>query len=125
MALAAGRSIQTAGWVHSEYCCAASEAPPCSGECHDAVFREISVSTRYIAALYKVLNALENANTSSEQGFAVFAEIATGIIFGALAGAMSTLMMSMNADSAEIADNLRTHRHHLLLLRPLSTAQIT
>eukprot|EP01048_Picozoa_sp_COSAG05_P019714 COSAG05_NODE_3163_length_2276_cov_1.106569_3_plen_373_part_00 len=41
------------------------------------------------------------------QGFAVCAEIATGIIFGALAGAMSTLMMSMNADSVEVADNLR------------------
>jgi DNA gyrase inhibitor GyrI len=33
--------------------------------------------------------------------------MATGVIFGALAGAMSTLMMSMQGDKAEVADNLR------------------
>ena len=67
MPVAAGRTIHTAGWVHAEYCCAEDEAPPCGGLCEDsAVFRELPVSSRYIASMYKVLNALENANTSSE-----------------------------------------------------------
>lgn len=57
--------------------------------------------------MYLVFNALENANTKAEQLYAIGAEMTSGVIFGALAGAFSTLMMSINGDSSEVAENLR------------------
>ena len=100
-------SVQTNGWVHNYYCCAVGEEPPCSGTCTEDQFSVVSVSSRYVTSMYLVFNALENANTGAEQLYAIGAEMTSGVIFGALAGAMSTLMMSINGDSSEVAENLR------------------
>ncbi len=100
-------SVPTSGWVHNYYCCADGEEPPCSQVCSAEQLAVVPVSTRYVSSMYLVFNALENANTKAEQLYAIGAEMTSGVIFGALAGAFSTLMMSINGDSSEVAENLR------------------
>eukprot|EP01043_Picozoa_sp_COSAG02_P015947 COSAG02_NODE_691_length_18445_cov_23.541099_12_plen_784_part_00 len=100
-------SVLTSGWVHNYYCCVDGEEPPCTQVCSEEQLAVVPVSTRYVSSMYLVFNALENANTKAEQLYAIGAEMTSGVIFGALAGAFSTLMMSINGDSSEVAENLR------------------
>ena len=71
----------------------------------------VSISTRYFTAMYYVFNALEpHFQTSGEKGFAVFANLVMGIIYGALAGVISTIMMGMKGNDQEVSNKLRSMR---------------
>lgn len=94
--------------MQAEYCCSAGEAPPCAGRhCSSDDFRQVPVSQRYVTSLYYVFNALEAGTTQSERGYAVFAELCVGFIFGSLAGLMSSVMTSLRGNQSEIASKLR------------------
>jgi hypothetical protein len=97
------------GWVQIEYCCSPGESPgECSASaCSEADFGTVPLSERYVTSLYYVFNALEAGKTQMERGYAVFAELCVGFIFGSLAGLMSSLMMTLRGNEAEIATNLR------------------
>ena len=106
MSLVDGVRVPTAGWVHVEFCCASTPGE-CSDVCEEARFRSIPVVERYVASLYKGFNALEHARTTSERGFAVFAELCIGLIFGSLAGLMSSVMVAIRGNEVEISRHLR------------------
>jgi hypothetical protein len=71
-----------------------------------AVLKVSRCGIRYVASLYFVFNALENGMTTSERGFAVFAELCVGFIFGALAGLMSSVMITLRGNQAEVGNAL-------------------
>ncbi len=54
---------------------------------------QVTLGTRYIASMHSILNA-QWAFTNSEKIFSVFGELVMGLIYGALAGLMSSIMMS-------------------------------
>lgn len=61
--------------------------------------------------MYYVFNALEpHFQTIGEKGFAVFANLVMGIIYGALAGVISTIMMGMKGNDQEVSNKLRSMR---------------
>jgi CRP-like cAMP-binding protein len=100
------------GWVQAEYCCSDGELPPCDGgassrPCSVEMLALVPIGDRYITSLYYVFNALEAANTNSERGFAVFAELCVAFIFGSLAGVMSALSLTLRGNKAEVAQKLR------------------
>ena len=63
---------------------------------------QVTLGTRYIASMHSILKA-EWAFTSSEKIFSVFGELIMGLIYGALAGLMSSIMMS-----AQVAEQEKT-----------------
>ena len=72
---------------------------------------DVSIGTRYFTAMYYVFNALEpHFQTITEKGFAVFANLVMGIIYGALAGVISTIMMGMKTNDQEVQNKLRSMR---------------
>lgn len=70
----------------------------------------ISVSVRYVASLCYVLNALENAYTSLELGFSVFAELMRDVILGLVASLITTVSMSLSSSDTEMESRLRRLR---------------
>lgn len=88
------------GWVQREYCCLNGEAAgECEGmSCSTSQFANVPLGQRYISSLYYVFNALERAYTQAERGYAVFAELCVGFIFGSLAGLMSSLMITLRGN---------------------------
>ena len=106
--LVGGVQVEQTGWAQVEYCCAADESPAeCSGQCEDDQLSNITVGERYVTSIYYVFNALEHATLSSERGFAVCAELTIGLIFGSMAGLMSSVMISIRGNAAEINLRLR------------------
>ena len=72
---------------------------------------DVSIGSRYFTAMYYVFNALEpHFQTIGEKGFAVFANLVMGIIYGALAGVISTIMMGMKTNDQEVQNKLRSMR---------------
>jgi CRP-like cAMP-binding protein/Ca2+-binding EF-hand superfamily protein len=85
------------GWVETEWGAAQANKVP--------------IGTRYFTAMYYVFNALEpHFQTVGEKGFAVFANLVMGIIYGALAGVISTIMMGMKTNDQEVQNKLRSMR---------------
>ena len=70
----------------------------------------ISLSARYLASLCYVLNALENAYTSLELGFSVFAELMRDVILGLVASLITTVSMSLSSSDTETEIRLRRLR---------------
>lgn len=67
-----------------------------------------SVGVRYWTSLYYVFNALEpHILTDGERGFAVLAELVMAIIYGSIAGVMSTIMMGMQGSTHETQAKIR------------------
>jgi hypothetical protein len=67
----------------------------------------IATTTRYVASLYYVLNALENGFTTAERAFGVFAEMVRDVILGLVAGLMTTIVMSLSSADNEADAKLR------------------
>ena len=67
----------------------------------------VGLGTRYVTSTYYVLNALENASTDGEKGFALFAELMRDFILGLVAGLMTTISMAMNGGEQESQWKLR------------------
>ena len=77
------------GWVFIEFGPGASE--------------RVDIGVRYWASLYYVFNALEpHILTTGERGFAVLAELVMAIIYGSIAGVMSTIMLGMKGNEKEM-----------------------
>lgn len=70
----------------------------------------ISVSVRYLASLCYVLNALENAYTSAEMAFSVFAELGRDVILGLVASLITTISISLSSTDTETEIRLRRLR---------------
>ena len=86
------------GWVYEQW-----------GD--DDQVAEVSVSTRYFTSMFYVFNALEpHFETGGEKGFAIFANLVMGIIYGSLAGVISTIMIGMKGNDQEVSNKLRSMR---------------
>ena len=70
----------------------------------------ISVSVRYLASMCYSLNALENAYTSLEMGFSVFAELVRDVILGLVASLITTISISISSTDTETEIRLRRLR---------------
>ena len=57
--------------------------------------------------MVKVLNPLENVNTSSERFYSVCAELVRDLILGLIAGLLAAIQISMSANDAEVNAKLR------------------
>ena len=81
------------------------------GENATAWNKETALSTRYVTSLYFVFNALEPVyHTDAEKIFAVVSELMMGLIYGALAGVISTIMMSLKGNEQEYTMKLKQLR---------------
>jgi hypothetical protein len=113
----AGDTIQTlsndkliAGWVIQEPDWYRGEEhldPTCVNDdvCRhqlEAQVQNISLTTRYSTSMYYVFNALERGFTDSEKVLAVISELTLGLIYGMLAGLMSSLLIVMGSGEAEL-----------------------
>eukprot|EP01051_Picozoa_sp_SAG22_P015257 SAG22_NODE_1968_length_3235_cov_2.232143_2_plen_236_part_00 len=98
----------TVGWVHREYCALDKDDAntPCTEE-QMAKLSQLSLGERYTTSLYLVFNALEAGETGGERGFALVAELTVGLIFGALAGLFSAVMMTLRGNAAEVGNQLQ------------------
>lgn len=76
---------------------------------------EYNGGMRYITSLYFVFNALEPVyNTTAERIFAVFAELVMALIYGALAGIISSIMIGMRGNEQEFQNKIRSLRGWLV-----------
>ena len=75
-----------------------------------AVDPRITLSVRYLSSMCYVLNALENATTSFEMGFSVFAELMRDVILGLVASLITTISMSTSSTDTETELRLRRLR---------------
>ena len=67
----------------------------------------VAMSTRYVTSMYYVFNALDgNGRTDQERAFAVFGYIIMVIIDGAVAGVLSSVMISMGGKEREVNEKL-------------------
>ena len=64
--------------------------------------QSISLGTRYSTSLYYVFNALEHGFTDTEKIVAVVSELTLGLIYGMLAGLMSSLLIVIGSGEAEL-----------------------
>jgi CRP-like cAMP-binding protein/Ca2+-binding EF-hand superfamily protein len=69
---------------------------------------EIGVGTKYVSAMYYVMNAVENGATTAERMFCVMADFVQDIILGLVASLITTISMSLSNNEAEI--NLKLTR---------------
>ena len=77
----------------------------------------VSTSTRYIASMYFVFNALDNFGTDLERMIGIFAYLCTILIDGAVAGVMSALLVGMSGADREINDKLRAAKRWMVQSR--------
>lgn len=78
----------------------------------------VSTGTRYITSMYFVFNALDDAgHTDNEKVMGVVALVCTIIIKGAVAGLMSSLLVSMSGKDNEVNDMLRAIKAWLIRVR--------
>ena len=71
-----------------------------------------SIASRYWTSLYYVFNALEpHILTVGERGFAVMAELVMAIIYGSIAGVMSTIMIGLQGNDTETQAKMAGLRH--------------
>ena len=83
------------GWRHDDpYCNLNATASP-------------SILVLYFGSMVKVLNPLENVNTSSERFYSVCAELVRDLILGLIAGLLAAIQISMSANDAEVNAKLR------------------
>ncbi len=68
----------------------------------DLTVQNISLATRYSTSLYYVFNALEHGFTDTEKIVAVVSELTLGLIYGMLAGLMSSLLIVIGSGEAEL-----------------------
>jgi hypothetical protein len=67
----------------------------------------VAMSTRYITSMYYVFNALDgNGRTDGERAFAVFGYIVMVIIDGAVAGVLSSVLISMGGTERIVNEKL-------------------
>ena len=67
----------------------------------------IAMAHRYWTSMYYVLNALEpHILTDGERMFAVLAELVMAVIYGSVAGVMSTILIGMSGNEKEAAQRM-------------------
>ena len=103
------------GWVFMEW-----------GEAVEA--GRIPAGTRYLTSMYYIFNALEpHFRTEAELVFAVVAELVMALIYGALAGVISTIMMGTRGNEQESQrklQSLRTWMHGHKFTKKMQTTVI-
>eukprot|EP01043_Picozoa_sp_COSAG02_P001880 COSAG02_NODE_41_length_47431_cov_32.449204_23_plen_1095_part_00 len=70
-----------------------------------ALFKQVQgvkLATRYSTSLYYVFNALEHGFTDAEKVVAVISELTLGLIYGMLAGLISSVLIAMGSGEAEV-----------------------
>lgn len=97
------------GWVKNQqdWLISVSSSSTTNGTHVDPV---ISLSTRYVASLYYVLNALENGETALERMFGVFAEFIRDVILGLVASLITTVSMQSGRTDSELETKLHRLR---------------
>lgn len=68
--------------------------------------QSISLGTRYSTSMYYVFNALEHGFTDTEKVVAVVSELTLGLIYGMLAGLMSSLLIVIGSGEAELQEKV-------------------
>ena len=106
-----GNGVEVIGWVNSQ-----TEWTP-SGASTSIRLNStlqldpaISLSTRYVASLYYVLNALGNGETAQERWFGIFAEFVRDVILGLVASLITTISISSGTNDAELEQRLHQLR---------------
>lgn len=77
----------------------------------DLQLKNISLGTRYSTSLYYVFNSLEHGFTNTEKIVAVVSELTLGLIYGMLAGLMSSILIVMGSGEAELQAKVVRLRH--------------
>jgi hypothetical protein len=105
-----GNGVVVIGWVKSQqdWLNTASSSSVANGTQVDPV---ISLSTRYVASLYYVLNALENGETAQERLFGVLAEFIRDVILGLVASLITTISMQSGQTDSELESKLHNLRN--------------
>jgi CRP-like cAMP-binding protein len=96
----------TGGWDHMMSSdCVKQAAVAANMQACPPLFEQVQgvkLATRYATSLYYVFNALEHGFTDGEKLVAVISELTLGLIYGMLAGLISSVLIVMGSGEAEI-----------------------
>eukprot|EP01043_Picozoa_sp_COSAG02_P010774 COSAG02_NODE_386_length_23297_cov_32.396457_6_plen_1111_part_00 len=96
----------TGGWDHMMSSdCVKQAAIAANMQACPPLFQQVQgvkLATRYATSLYYVFNALEHGFTDGEKLVAVISELTLGLIYGMLAGLISSVLIVMGSGEAEI-----------------------